>query len=471
MALAKDYDSVMGRKGEIMKKALGMDYDSFESGSIAFDYEKMMAATGYTLDEIKRVQSLTGVGNTPLFELRNLTALARKCAKPGYGATICVKDEMTNPSGSFKARRAACAVAFAKEHGYKGVIAATSGNYGAAVASQAAMQGLKCIIVQEAYDSREVGQPEIIEKARACEAMGAEVVQITVGPELFYESLSLLEDTGFFNASLYSPFGIAGVETLGSEIAIQCRERYGKDPDMVVCTNAGGGMVTGTARGLIKSGATDTQVVAASIDLTGLHMASDTQFNKKSCTTGHTGFGVPFANWPDRSDVPRSAARPLRYMDRYVTVTQGEVMCMTELLANLEGLERGPAGNTSLTAAFCLAQEMKEDQILVVTETEYTGAGKHVQPQLDFARENGIDVHFGDPAEEVPGTSVVMPAKPEDFKIKDLDLNRMRRSLLKTALKTYTKNPTEMDYEFLACETRSEVAWVKEEVAKLQEVL
>ena len=333
MALAKDYASVMSRKGEIMKKALGMDFSAFESGSIAFDYEKMMSSTGFSMEEVERVQGLTGVGNTPLFTLRNLTALARKCAKPGYGATICVKDEMTNPSGSFKARRAACAVAFAKAHGYKGVIAATSGNYGAAVASQAAMQGLKCIIVQEAYDSREVGQPEIIEKARACEAMGAEVVQITVGPELFYESLSLLEDTGFFNASLYSPFGIAGIETLGHEIALQCRAQFGRDPDMVVCTNAGGGMVTGTARGLRKAGGGHTQIVAASIDLTGLHMASDTQFNRKSCTTGHTGFGVPFANWPDRSDVPRSAARPLRYMDRYVTVTQGEVMCITELLS------------------------------------------------------------------------------------------------------------------------------------------
>lgn len=41
---------------------------------------------------------------------------------------------MTNPSSSFKARRAACAVAFAKAHGYKGVIAATSSNYDAAVA-------------------------------------------------------------------------------------------------------------------------------------------------------------------------------------------------------------------------------------------------------------------------------------------------------------------------------------------------
>lgn len=90
-------------------------------------------------------------------------------------------------------------------------------------------------------------------------------------------------------------------------------------------------------------------------------MASDEQFNKKSCTTGHTGFGVPYATDPDHSDVPRSAARPLRYMDRYVTVTQGEVMYMTEALANLEGIERGPAGNTALAAAFSLAQELPED--------------------------------------------------------------------------------------------------------------
>ena len=51
--------------------------------------------------------------------------------------------------------------------------------------------------------------------------MGAEVIQLTVGPELFYEHLSVMEDTGYFNASLYSPFGIAGVETLGYEIGTE----------------------------------------------------------------------------------------------------------------------------------------------------------------------------------------------------------------------------------------------------------
>lgn len=461
MTLAKDYQSVMGRSNEIQKEALGLDYSDFETSPISFDYDALMKSTGYTLDEIEKIQGLHGVGNTPLLELRNVTKLARKYAKPGYGARIFVKDEACNASGSFKDRRAACAVAHAKKLGYKGVMAATSGNYGAAVASQAAMQGLNCIIVQECYDSHGVGQPEIVEKARKCEALGAEVVQLTVGPELFYSFLSILEDTGYFNASLYSPFGIAGVETLGYEIATQCREKLGKDPDVVVCTTAGGGMVTGTARGLLKAGC-KAEVVAASIDLTGLSMASDADFNKKSCTTGHTGFGVPYATDPDHSDVPRSAARPLRYMDKYLTVTQGEVMYMTEMLANLEGIERGPAGNTALAAAFSYAQELPEDAIVVVSETEYTGAGKHIQPQLDFARENGIDIHFGNPAEEdKPGVNLILPANPGLMKHKVADINHFRKSLIKKSVKKAGVKPTTADLEFLAVETKTDVDFVK----------
>lgn len=460
--LAKDYDSVMGRSNEIMKNALGLDYEPFESGSVAFDYEALMAATEYTLDEINRIQSRTGVGNTPLLELRNITEFARKYAKPGYGARIFAKDEAANPSGSFKDRRAACAVAHAKKLGYKGVVAATSGNYGSAVASQAAMQGLECIIVQECYDSKGIGQPEIVEKARKCEALGAEVIQLSVGPELFYTTLSVLEDTGYFNASLYSPYGIAGVETLGYEIAMQCREKLGKDPDVVVCTNAGGGMITGTARGLMKAGCRDTKVIAASIDLTGLSMASDIDFNRKSCTTGHTGFGVPYATDPDHSDVPRSAARPLRYMDEYITTTQGEVMYMTEMLANLEGIERGPAGNTALAAAFSLAQELPEDAILVVSETEYTGAGKHIQPQLAFAKENGIEVRFGDPqAEDKPGTNLILPKDPSYIKHKVADINRFKQSRIKKAVAKAGCEPNEADLKYLAEETKTDIEFVK----------
>jgi len=463
MSLPKDYASVMGRSNEIMKKSLGLDYNEFESGSIAFDYEALMNATNYTLEEVAEIQAQTAVGNTPLIELRNISALARKYAKPGYGARIFAKDEAANASGSFKARRAACAVAHAKKLGYKGVMAATSGNYGAAVASQAAMQGLECIIVQECYDSKGIGQPEIIEKARMCEAYGAEVVQLSVGPELFYSFLLIMEETGYFNASLYSPYGIAGIETLGYEIAVQCRQLLGKDPDMVVCTNAGGGMITGTSRGLSKAGCANVQMVAASINLKGLHMASDSQFNRKSCTTGHTGFAVPYATDPDHSDVPRSAARSLRHTDRYVTVTQGEVMYITEALASLEGLERGPAGNTALAAAFSLAQELREDEVLVISETEYTGAGKHMQPQLSFARDNGIEIFFGDPAkEDKVGVNIVLPKDPGYIRHQEADINGFRQSLIRRACnKAGVDNPSDADLKFLAEETRTDVEFVR----------
>ena len=466
MSKDNSYKAVMSRRPEIMKSAVGIDYSQFESGSIAFDYERMMHETGYTLEEMQKIQYSTGVGNTPVLELKNLTALARKYAPEGKGARIFIKDEAANPSGSFKARRAANAVYHAKKLGYKGVIAATSGNYGAAVASQAAMEGLRCIIVQECYDSKGVGQPEIVEKARKCEALGAEVVQLSVGPELFYKFLLLLEETGYFNASLYTPFGIAGVETLGYEIATQFRDKFGKEPDVVVCTNAGGGNLTGTARGLKKAGA-KTKVVGASVNLKGLHMASDEQFNKKSFTTGHTGFGIPFTTWPDRSDVPRSAARPLRYMDRYVTINQGEVFYITEALASLEGIEKGPAGNTALAAAFSLAQELDQDQLIVVQETEYTGAGKHVQPQLSFAKQNGIEVVFGKPEEEVPGKTIVLPENPGLIKARDLDLTKLRKSLIKNALENTQKIPNEEDIKYLAEETNTDVDFVKSVLAEL----
>ena len=459
------YAAVMARKNEIMKRAVGMDYDQFESGSIAFDYEGMMAATGYTLDAVRKIQTEEfQIGNTPLIELKNLTALARSFAPSGMGARIFVKDEASNLSGSFKVRRAATSIHQAKKMGYKGVISATSGNYGAAVAACAAKAGLKCIVVQECFDSKGIGQPEIIEKARKCEALGAEVVQLTVGPELFYMFLRMLEETGYFNASLYTPFGIAGVETLGYEIALQCRLILGRDPDMVVCTNAGGGNLTGTARGLKKAGC-DAQVVAASVNLSGLHMASDTQFNLKSFTTGHTGFGMPFSTWPDRSDVPRSAARPLRYMDRYVTVNQGEVFYTTEMLATLEGMEKGPAGNTSLAAAFSLAQTLPKDKIIVVQETEYTGAGKHVNAQLSFARSNGIDIHFGNPVDEVPGKSIVLPSHPSLIHAREADMEHLRTSLIHNAMKMTGKTPNDADIAFLAEETKTNPTFVKEHLA------
>ena len=468
--MANRTDAILARRGEIMKRALGMDYSEFERTPITFGYEAMMASHGYSLDDIVGIQARGGVGNTPLLELRNLTDLVRSYSAPGHGARIFVKDEAANMAGSFKDRRASVSIHVAAEKGYAGVIAATSGNYGAAVSSQAARHNLNCIICQEAFDSHHIGQPEIIEKSRICEAFGAEVVQMTVGPELFAHMLELLDETGYFAASLYSSFGISGIETLGKEIADEMLSVTGAYPTAVVVTHAGGGNTTGTARGLKCAGAVDTQIVSASVDLSGLHMASDTDFNRKSFTTGHTGFGVPFATWPDRADVPRNAARSLRYMDRYLTVTQGEVFYVTEAMCKLEGLERGPSGNTAMTAAMSLARDLPSDATVVVQETEYTGAGKHHWAQLNFAREMGVEVRLGDPAENKPGTTIVIPERPEQIRAKDFDIAHMRRSYVRNALRAAGEGyvPTPEDVAFLAADSNTDEATVEATIADLR---
>ncbi len=463
------YQAIMAQRPEIMQASVGIDYAQYNTGALAFDYERMLADTGYDVARAAAVQGLTAVGDTPLVELHNITELLRAVAPTGKGARLFLKDEAANPSGSFKDRRASLSVHEARERGYPGVAAATSGNYGAAVASQAAKAGLRCIVVQEAFDSQGIAQPEIAEKTRACEAYGAEVVRLSVGPELFYVFLQLLKETGYFNASLYTPYSVVGIETLGYEIARQVRQRAGRFPDIVIATHAGGGNLTGTARGLLKAGATDTRMVAASVDLSGLHMASDHDFNRKSFTTGHTGFSMPFTTWPDRADVPRNAARALRYMDRFVTVSQGEVFYITQVLAELEGLERGPAGNTSLAAAFALAQELDEQQIVVVQESEYTGAGKHPLAQLNLARRMGVELRRGDPRDNRPGRRIVIPEHPSQLAVVDVDLEKVRRSYLRHAVASLPVGTRldEVDLEFLAAETRSSRAYVQERTDEL----
>ena len=48
---------------------------------------------------------------------------------------------------------------------------------------------------------------------------------------------------------------------------------------------------------------------------------------------------------------------------------------------------------------------------------------------MDFARENGIDIRFGDPnAEDKPGENLILPKNPSYIKAVDADLDRFRAS-------------------------------------------
>ena len=95
------YQAVIARKNDIMKDSLGIDFNDYIHSPIAFDFERIMEDTGYSIETIAKIQAETKVGNTPLYELRRLTEEVRKFSNPGKGAMIMVKDEAANASGKF----------------------------------------------------------------------------------------------------------------------------------------------------------------------------------------------------------------------------------------------------------------------------------------------------------------------------------------------------------------------------------
>ena len=183
---SSEVTSLLARKNEIIKRAVGIDYQQFERSPIAFDYEGLLAAPGFTPGEVRRIQFETGVGQTPLVELKNITRLIRLASPPGKGARIFIKDERSNPSGSFKDRRASLSAFHAARAGYEGIVCASSGNYGAAVASQAAKFGLKAEEMRAALNDaaiKELVKAEV-DKAIARGAFGSPY--IVVGEEAFW---------------------------------------------------------------------------------------------------------------------------------------------------------------------------------------------------------------------------------------------------------------------------------------------
>ncbi|MCD8561948.1 MAG: hypothetical protein LRY20_00430 [Acholeplasmataceae bacterium] len=129
-------------------------------------------------------------------------------------------------------------------------------------------------------------------------------------------------------------------------------------------------------------------------------------------------------------------------------------------------MERGPAGNTSLALAFSLAQDMKDDEIIVVQETEYTGAGKHMNAQISFASDRGVELIMGNPLDEKPGKNLIFPSSGAMLKHKEVPLDQLRSSYLKRYQETMLFHG---DYEYLALELKTNVEHVKKLMEDLNE--
>ena len=147
------------------------------------------------------------------------------------GPEVLVKDEARLPTGSFKARGIAMAVALAKELGVTRIAMPTNGNAGAALAAYASRAGIETIVFCP-DDTPEINVREIA-------VQGARVYRVN----------GLIDDCGkivgegaaaghwFDMSTLKEPYRIEGKKTMGLELAEQLGWTL---PDVIFYPTGGG---------------------------------------------------------------------------------------------------------------------------------------------------------------------------------------------------------------------------------------
>jgi threonine synthase len=162
------------------------------------------------------------------------------------GGEWLVKDESRLPTGSFKARGLALAVAMAQEFGLKHLAMPTNGNAGAALSAYASRAGIRSTVLCP-DDTPEVNVAETA-------LQGADVWRVN---GLINDCGKIVgegkEKVGWFDVStLKEPYRVEGKKTMGLEIA----EQFGWElPDVILFPTGGGTAVIGMWKAFEELGA------------------------------------------------------------------------------------------------------------------------------------------------------------------------------------------------------------------------
>ena len=165
-----------------------------------------------------------GEGGTPLLP-------APRLGRALGVASLLIKDEALNPTGSFKARGMSVAVSMARALGAKALAAPSASNAGGALAAYGARAALPV----------HLAMPEDVPRANRIEAeiCGAEV---TLVPGTIADCgrwvRERCEEGGWFDVStLKEPYRVEGKKTMGYELAAQMGWRL---PDVILYPTGGG---------------------------------------------------------------------------------------------------------------------------------------------------------------------------------------------------------------------------------------
>jgi len=296
-------------------------------------------------------------GKTPLIHAERLGA------ELGL-SNLYLKDDSTNrPSLSYKDRVVGMAIARLLELGKDEVGCVSTGNVGTAVAALAAQAGARPYIFYPG--NMEKG------KAKACRALGAQVIQLDAnydGANRACRELALASGMEFANITL-RPFYAEGAKTMAFEVV---EELGWKAPDHFVIPAAGGTLSSRVHKGLLeldKVGLAETAAakiniaqasgcspIATAISAGGGEIVKQTpETAAHSLAIGAPGDGALVVD----AVVSRGGAA--------AAVSDEEIFGAIDLLGASEGILTEPAGGTTIASTARLAQEGKigPDEVVV----------------------------------------------------------------------------------------------------------
>lgn len=185
-----------------------------------------------------REVSTLGEGMTPLV---NCPRYGSKLGVP----RLYIKDESRNPTGSFKDRLAAAALAMATRFSARTIGVSSTGNAGAAAAAYAARKGIPCVVLTAP------GGPSAV--ATQIQAHGAMVLATARKPDRWKLLETAVREWGWYPTSPYfappigsNPYGVEGYKTIAYEISEQLDWQV---PDWCVLAVAYGDALFGMWKG------------------------------------------------------------------------------------------------------------------------------------------------------------------------------------------------------------------------------
>ena len=303
-----------------------------------------------------------GEGDTALLNLPNLGK--------SLGLTnLFVKDESTNPTGSFKARGLAAAVSKAKELGIEKVIIPTAGNAGGAMAAYAARANMKALV----YMPQDTPRSNVEESRIA----GAEVILVDglISDATKFAREKAQAESWFDLSTFKEPYRVEGKKIMGYELA----ETFDWSlPDVIIYPTGGGTGLIGMWKAF------------AELDALGWLRESKrprmVAVQAEGCAPVIKAFeaGATVCEfWPEAQTiasglrVPKSFADTLILKDIYTSqgtalaVSDEAILDAQKKLGAMEGIFAAPEGAATLAALEKLIQDkwIQPDERIVMFNT------------------------------------------------------------------------------------------------------